>query len=58
MRQRRSRMIGKILKIPPLAGKEATKRKVLERISSVALVHIVAHGRKETGEIALAPNVG
>ena len=51
-------MIGEILKIPPLTGTEATKAQVLERISSVALIHIAAHGRKETGEIALAPNPG
>ena len=51
-------MIGKILNILPLTGIEATKKKVLERISSVALVHIAAHGRKETGEIALSPNPG
>ena len=51
-------MIGEILKIPPLTGKEATKKEVLERLTSVALVHIAAHGRKETGEIALAPNLG
>lgn len=29
-----------------------------ERLTSVALVHIAAHGRKETGEIALVPNLG
>ena len=51
-------MIGDIVKIPPLMGTEATKNKVLERITSVALVHIAAHGRAETGEIALAPNAG
>ena len=51
-------MIGEILKVPPLTGKEATKQEVLKRISSAALVHIAAHGRKETGEIALAPNPG
>ena len=51
-------MIGRILKVPPLTGTEATKEKVLEKIASVALVHIAAHGRKETGEIALAPNAG
>ena len=51
-------MIGKILNIPPLTGTEATKEKVLEQMTSVALVHIAAHGRKETGEIALAPNQG
>ena len=51
-------MIGEILKIPPLTGTEATKDEVLKRITSAALVHIAAHGRKETGEIALAPNPG
>ena len=51
-------MIGTILNIPPLTGTEATKKRVLERLSSVALVHIAAHGRKETGEIALSPNPG
>ena len=51
-------MIGEILKIAPLTGREANKAEVLQRITSVALVHIAAHGRKETGEIALAPNPG
>ena len=51
-------MIGEILKIPPLTGTEATKAKVLKRIPSASLVHIAAHGRKETGEIVLAPNPG
>ena len=51
-------MIGKILKTQPLTGKEATKAEVLNRITSVGLVHIAAHGREETGEIALAPNPG
>ena len=51
-------MIGKILNIQPLTGTEATKEKVLEQMTSVSLVHIAAHGRKETGEIALAPNQG
>ena len=49
-------MIGKILQTAPLIGKQATKDEVLRRISSVALVHIAAHGKMETGEIALAPN--
>ena len=40
----------------PLVGEEATKYEVLRRISSVALVHIAAHGKRETGEILLAPN--
>ena len=49
-------MIGRILQTETLTGTEATKDVVLERLSSVALVHIAAHGRMETGEIALAPN--
>ncbi|KAL9963813.1 hypothetical protein ACROYT_G027358 [Oculina patagonica] len=49
-------MIGEILHTTPLTGIEATKDDVLGRLSSVALVHIAAHGRMETGEIALAPN--
>ena len=38
--------IGGILKVQPLTGKEATKQTVLDRITSVALVHIAAHGKK------------
>ena len=49
-------MIGEILQTEPLIGKQATKDEVLRRISSVALVHIAAHGDMETGEIALTPN--
>ena len=37
---------GGILKVQPLTGKEATKQTVLDRITSVALVHIAAHGKK------------
>ena len=49
-------MIGQILHTVPLIGAEATKDEVLKQFSSVALIHIAAHGRMETGEIALAPN--
>lgn len=48
--------IGKILNTEPLTGRDATKEEVLQRISSVALVHIAAHDDMENGEIALAPN--
>ena len=51
-------MIGGILNGQPLTGEAATKQEVLKRIGSVALVHIAAHGSKQTGEIALAPNPG
>ena len=56
--KREVEMIGGILKTPPLTGKEATKAEVLKRMTSVGLVHIAAHGRKEAGDIALAPNPG
>ena len=49
-------MIGRILDTSPLTGAEATKDEVINRLSSVGLVHIAAHGRMKTGEIALAPN--
>ncbi|RMX46535.1 hypothetical protein pdam_00021709 [Pocillopora damicornis] len=49
-------MIGRILNASPLTGEVATKHEVLKRISSVALVHIAAHGKMETGEVILAPN--
>ena len=51
-------MIGRLLGSTPLIGRQATKDEVLQRIGSVALVHIAAHGSMETGEIALAPNPG
>ena len=48
--------IGRILNITPLTGRQATKREVLKRLSSVSLVHFAAHGCPETGQIALAPD--
>ena len=48
--------IGRILNITPLTGRQATKREVLKRLSSVSLVHFAAHGCMETGEIALTPD--
>ena len=54
--RKEARMIGQILNTAPLTGKLANKCEVLRQISSVAVVHIAAHGRMETGEIALSPN--
>ena len=54
--QEEVQMIGRILDTAPLIGRQATKNEVLKRLSLVGLVHIAAHGRMETGEIALAPN--
>ena len=52
------KMIGQILNVEPLTGKNATKEKVLSRLNSVSLVHIAAHGSAERGEILLSPNLG
>ena len=49
-------LIAMILKAEPLTGKSATKEEVLRRLHSDALVHIAAHGKPETGEIALCPS--
>ena len=49
-------MIGRMLGCAPLIGRRATKDAVLRQLDSVALVHIAAHGKMETGEIALAPD--
>ncbi|KAM7426078.1 G-protein-signaling modulator 2 [Porites harrisoni] len=54
--RREVELIAEILHTTPLTGKEATKAEVLKQLSNVALVHIAAHGRMETGEIALSPN--
>ena len=48
-------MIRRLVGVPPLLEEEATKQAVLERISSVGLIHFAAHGNAERGEIALAP---
>ena len=53
--QQEVEMIGDILKVKPLTGKEATKTEVLKRISSVGLVHIAAHGCMETDENGFEP---
>ena len=51
------KMMGQILQIEPLTDKNASKDEVLRRLNSVSLVHIAAHGRAETGEILLSPNL-
>ena len=51
-------MIASILNARPLTGRQATKAEVMKQMSSVGLIHIAAHGNKDTGEIALSPNPG
>ena len=48
-------MIGRLLGVQPLIGQHATKQAVLERLRSVGLVHLAAHGNADGGEIALSP---
>ena len=48
--------IADLLKVTPLLGEQATKEKVLRRITNVCLIHIAAHGDAERGEIAFTPN--
>ena len=48
-------MIGRLLAVQPLLGKDATKQAVLESMHSVSLIHFAAHGYAERGEIALSP---
>ena len=48
-------MIGQLLNVHPLVGKQATKQTVLQKIHSVSLIHIAAHGNADKGDIALAP---
>ena len=53
--RKEAEMVGRLVGVPPLLEKEATKQAVLERISSVSLIHFAAHGDAERGEIALSP---
>jgi len=54
--RKEAEMIGGLLGVQPLLGQQATKQAVLERINTVSLIHIAAHGNAERGEIALAPS--
>ncbi|KAL9981485.1 hypothetical protein ACROYT_G010192 [Oculina patagonica] len=49
-------MIGEMINVAPLVGKEASKDQVLKSLGSVALVHIAAHYLIEACEIVLSPN--
>ena len=51
-----AKMIGKLLNVDPLIGKEATKRAVVEQLSGdYTVLHIAAHGTFP-GKIILTPN--
>ena len=53
--RKEAEMIGRLLGVQPLIGKQATKQAVLQRINSVSLIHFSAPGNGEKGEIILAP---
>ena len=53
--RKEAEMVGGLVGVPSLLEEEATKQAVLERISSVGLIHFAAHGNAERGEIALSP---
>ena len=53
--RKEAEMVGRLVGVPPLVEEEATKQAVIERISSVSLIHFAAHGNAERGEIALSP---
>ena len=53
--RKEAKMVGRLVGVQPLLGEQATKRAVLEKITSVSLIHFAAHGDAERGEIALSP---
>ena len=53
--RKEAEMIARRLGVWPLLGPDATKKAVLEKLNSVSLIHIAAHGNAERGEIALSP---
>ena len=53
--RKEAEMIGRLLGVTPLIGDRAKKQAVLQKINSVSLIHLAAHGCAERGEIALSP---
>ena len=53
--RKEAQMIGRLLGVKPLVGNDARKQTVLEKMPSVSLIHLAAHGDAERGEIALSP---
>ena len=53
--RKEAEMIGRLLGVQPLLGRDATKQAVLKSMHLVSLIHFAAHGYAERGEIALSP---
>ena len=53
--RKEAEMVAKQLGVWPLLGQDATKQAVLQRISSVSLIHIAAHGNAERLLLPLHP---
>ena len=47
--------LASLLDAKPLTGRMATNSKVIELMTSASIIHIAAHGHRETGDIFLAP---
>ena len=45
--RKEAEMVGRLVGVPPLVEEKATKQAVLERISSVSLIHFAVHGNAE-----------
>jgi CHAT domain-containing protein/tetratricopeptide (TPR) repeat protein len=50
--------LASLLDAKPLTGRMATKRKVVDLMSTASMIHIAAHGHQQTGHIFLAPDTG
>ena len=53
--RKEAQMIGRLVGVKALVGNDARKQTVLEKMPSVSLIHLAAHGDAERGEIALSP---
>ena len=53
--RKEAQMIGRLVGVKPLVGNDARKQTVLEKMPSVSLIHLAAHGDAERGEIVLSP---
>ena len=47
--RKEAEMIGRLMGVKPLLGEQATKQAVIEKITSVSLIHFAAHGDAERG---------
>ena len=51
-----AKSLSKLFQAKPLFGRDAQKEVVLELLDKASIIHIAAHGERNSGEIILAPN--